>query len=186
MNGNLNDSGTCSDCGLPRIDDGLVCQVVFDQILAQHFENAVYFGAHRLFVDTYCMQHPDQGCISFKSFAAHAAHLCWSVERGGSQAVPSEAIRRWVERNPHLEKPMLPRHRGTMTIAEVAGLEPAMHREAVWRWAQDVWAAYRGLHVTIRNWVDLALAAGRHEAEPSLHRTGAQPAGRRERMKSGR
>jgi hypothetical protein len=154
MNIEHKDKMSCSDCGLPSSGSVPVCQTLFHEVTAQHFESPAYFGVHRLFVDTYCMQHPDQGCISFKSFAAHAAHLCWSIERGGSRAVPSEPIRRWVERNPHLEKPPLPPTRGTITVADVAGLEAGQHHEAVWRWAQDVWSAYGGLHPTIRNWVD--------------------------------
>jgi hypothetical protein len=114
MNVDQQDASTCSDCGLPQSDGVPACRALFDEVLAQHFENPAYFGVHRLFVDVYCLQHPDRGCISFKSFAAHAAHLCWSVERGGSRAVPSEPIRHWVERHPQLEKPALPRGRGTM------------------------------------------------------------------------
>ena len=158
MNRDSRVGARCPDCGLPTLGDVPMCQTLFDEGLAQHFESPVYSGVHRLFVDTYCMQHPDRGCISFKSFAAHAAHLCWSIERGGSRSVPSEKIRRWVERNPHLEKPLLPRQRGTMTVADVAGLAPSEHHEAVWRWAQDVWAAYADLHPTIRQWVDRARA----------------------------
>jgi hypothetical protein len=193
MNGNLEEIAKCSDCGLPKGNGGPTCQSLFNEVLAQHFESPAYFGVHRLFVDTYCMQHPDQGCISFKSFAAHAAHLCWSVERGGSRAVPSEAIRRWVEQNSHLEKPPLPPHRGTMTIAEVARLEPSQHQEAVWRWAEDVWADYRSLHDTIRSWVDLARADGSHVAGPPpdrpankrLQPTAARAANRRTSRRRG-
>src|SRR4051812_15355276 len=60
-----------------------------DQGLALHFSDATYIGVHRLFVDAYCLQHPDEYCASFKSLAAHLAHLCWSVEHGGSVAIPS-------------------------------------------------------------------------------------------------
>jgi hypothetical protein len=34
-----------------------------DEVLALHFGNAAYFGVHRLFVDTYCLQHPDRYCV---------------------------------------------------------------------------------------------------------------------------
>jgi hypothetical protein len=102
------------------------------------------------------MQHPDHGCVSFKSFAAHAMHLCWSLERGGSRALPSEGLRQWVERHPDWEKPVLPANRGELTIADVAYASPAEHHDAVSRWAADVWSAYAELHSTVRHWIDLA------------------------------
>ncbi len=121
-----------------------------------------YFGVHRLFVDIYCLQHPDQGCVSFKSLAAHLAHLCWSLEFKGNRAVPSEAIRRWVERHPHLEKPALPEHRGRMTVADVAKAEnPAAHHQAVEQWARSTWDAYADLQSTARHWVTLAYEGDR-------------------------
>jgi hypothetical protein len=132
---------------------------MMDELLALHFSNASYFGVHRLFVDTYCLQHPDRYCASFKSLAAHLAHLCWTLEHGGTRAVPSEPIRRWVERNPHLQKPRLPSFRGSMTLADVvAASTPAEHHRAVEQWARATWDAYADLHTTARHWVTLALA----------------------------
>jgi hypothetical protein len=150
---------TCPDCGLSVTGGIPDCQTLFELVLADHFEKpVVQFGVHRLFVDAFCMQHPDRGCISFKSFAAHAMHLCWSLERGGDRAMPSEHLRRWVERHPDWKKPALPASRGRLTIADVAYAAAADHHHAVGRWADDVWSAYAELHATIRSWVDLALA----------------------------
>jgi hypothetical protein len=129
----------CAGCGLVVAGGAEACQATMDEILALHFGNAVYFGVHRLFVDAYAVQHPERYCVSFKSLAAHLTHLCWSLEQGGSKAVPSEAIRRWVERHPHLEKPLLPDFRGELTIARSA------------------WEAHAGLHAVVRGWVRSAL-----------------------------
>ncbi|HEV8337566.1 MAG TPA: DUF5946 family protein [Candidatus Polarisedimenticolia bacterium] len=151
----------CEGCGLVAAGGTEGCQATMDEILALHFGNATYFGVHRLFVDAYAAQHPERYCVSFKSLAAHLAHLCWSLEQGGSQAVPSEAIRRWVERHPHLEKPPLPEFRGALTIADVtAAPGPAEHHRAVERWARSVWEAHAGLHATVRGWVRSALHGG--------------------------
>jgi Family of unknown function (DUF5946) len=153
----------CSGCGLDAPNGSTGCQSIMDELLALHFGNPVYFSVHRLFVDTYCLQHPDRYCVSFKSLAAHLAHLCWSLERGGSRAVPSEAIRRWVERHPHLDKPALPDRRGAITIADVAqAASLAEHHQAVDRWARATWDAYAGLQSTARHWVDWALAQRRY------------------------
>ena len=159
MNANAEGAKRCDDCGLPVTTGVPDCQTLFNLVLAEHFEKpAGHFGVHRLFVDVYCMQHPDSGCISFKSFAAHAMHLCWSLERGGSAALPSEHLRRWVERHPDCQKPVLPAQRGGLTIADVAYVSPTEHHDAVSRWATDVWSAYSDLHSTVRHWIDLAFA----------------------------
>jgi len=148
----------CHGCGL-RIAGGAVgCQGVMDEIIAKHFSEVTYFGAHRLFVDVYSVQHPDRYCASFKSLAAHLGHLCWSLEHGGTWATPCEPLRRWVERHPHLEKPALPAFRGRLTVADVAAADgPAAHRRAIEAWARDAWEAYGSLHGLARHWVNEAL-----------------------------
>src|SRR5688572_18427104 len=98
----------CAGCGLVIAGGTDGCQSLFDEELALHYADVSYFAINRLFVDAYALQHPDQHCGSVKSFAAHFTHLCWSLEHGGSRAVPSEAISAWVERNPRLEQPSLP------------------------------------------------------------------------------
>jgi hypothetical protein len=130
-----------------------------DELLARDFSDVMYFRVHRLLVDVYCLQHPERYCVSFKSLAAHLAGLCWSLEHGGSTAVPSEAIRRWVERHPDLNKPALPEGRGALTIAHVRSApDPVAHARAVDEWARSTWAAYTGLQAVAREWVRLALA----------------------------
>jgi hypothetical protein len=152
------DIGKCDGCGLVVAGGTAGCQSVMDECLALHFTQPAYFGVHRLFVDVYSVQHPERYCVSFNSLAAHLGHLCWTVEHGGTRAVPSEAIRKWVERHPHLEKPPLPAFRGTVTIDLVrrAGT-PADHHRAVETWARSAWDAYADLHGLAREWVTAAL-----------------------------
>jgi len=152
----------CEGCGLTVAGGVAGCQAIMDRLLALHFGDVAYFGSHRLFVDAYSLQHPDRYCVSFKSLAAHAMHLCWSLEHGGSRAIPSAAIRRWLERHPGLHKPELPAFRGPLTIAEVAATgAPAEHHHAVERWARATWEAHRSLHPEVRRWVELALVRAR-------------------------
>ena len=148
----------CSGCGVMVTGGASGCQAIMDEILARHFSEVTYFGVHRLFVDAYSVQHPERYCVSFKSLAAHLAHLCWSLEYGGSAAIPSERIRRWVEQHPHEDKPSLPAFRGTLTVADVAAAtDPASHRRAVEAWARSAWDAYVVLQPLARQWVDRAL-----------------------------
>ena len=154
---------TCGGCGLTVPGGTAGCQSLMDECLALHFTQPAYFGVHRLFVDVYCVQHPERYCISFKSLAAHLGHLCWTLEHGGTRATPSEAIRKWVERHPHLEKPPLPAFRGAVTIDLIHRAEtPADHHEAVQRWAHSTWEAYAELHAIARRWVCSAFDEFRH------------------------
>jgi hypothetical protein len=159
----MNELGTdvidkCGGCGLTVQRGAVGCQLLMDECLALHFTQPAYFGVHRLFVDAYCLQHPDRYCVSFKSLAAHLGHLCWTLEHGGSRAMPSEAIRKWLERHPHLEKPLMPAFRGAVTIDLVhRAATPADHHEAVQVWARSTWDAYADLHPTARSWVAAAL-----------------------------
>lgn len=149
----------CDGCGLAITGATAGCQSLMDELLARDFTDATYFRVHRLLVDTYCLQHPEQYCVSFKSFAAHLVHACWSLESGGTRAIPSEAIRRWVERHPQLAKPELPDFRGALTIADVAKASgPAEHGRAVDEWARSTWAAYSALQPLAREWLRAALA----------------------------
>jgi uncharacterized protein DUF5946 len=154
MAGNPETTHRCAGCGLEVAGGAGGCQKIMDEILALHFGDATYFGVHRLFVDSYALQHPERYCVSFKSLSAHLAHLCWSLEEGGSRAIPSEPIRRWVERHPDLPKPELPARRGAITIEHVAKApDPEAHHRAVEEWARATWEAYAALHPLAREWV---------------------------------
>jgi hypothetical protein len=181
----------CGGCGLAVPGGTARCQSIMDELLALHFSDATYFSVHRLFVDTYCLQHPDRYCVSFKSLAAHLAHLCWSLEYQGSGAIPSEAIRHWVERHPHLDKPVLPTHRGALTIADVArAADPSAHHRAVQGWALATWEAYTDLQSLGRHWVKQALEGGLVEETREPGRTPAdsrlQPTATRVAPRAGR
>ena len=135
------------------------CQEIFDGLLARDFSNVAYFAVHRMLVDTYALQHPDRYCASAKSLAAHLTGLCWLVEHSGSRAVGSEALRRWLNGGPQLEKPEVPSIRGWLTIGDLPqGEDPGAHAQAVDRWARSAWEAYSALHPLARQWIQQALA----------------------------
>jgi hypothetical protein len=162
MAGNQESAECCGGCGLAVAGGTAGCQSIMDELLARHFSDATYFGVHRLFVDVYALQHPDRYCVSFKSLAAHLGHLCWTLERGGSRAVPSEPLRRWVELHPQLRKPELPAVRGKVTIGSVAKTASGeAHARAVDEWARSTWEAYAALQPLARTWVQSALATRR-------------------------
>ena len=70
----------CDECGWAEAGGRSGCRARFEEYLACDFSHAPYFRSHRMFVDTYCLQHPDQFWRSAKSFAAHFAGLGWLLE----------------------------------------------------------------------------------------------------------
>ena len=152
----------CSGCGLV-VDGGTTgCRALFDELLARHFGDVAYFRVHRLMVDTYSLQHPDTYCVSPKSLAAHLTGLCWLLEHGGSKAVGSEALRRWLDGTPQIEKPAIPSERGRMTVADVQTAPDAVaYAQAVEGWATSTWEAYAPLHALAHQWIQEVLTQRR-------------------------
>ncbi len=151
----------CSGCGLaiPGGDDA--CNALFQNLGARSFGDARFGGVHRKVVDTYTLQHPDRYCISAKSLAAHLCGLCELMERDGNPALPNMALQQWLNGTVDIDKPKLPKRRGTMTIADVNAIDdPSAFVAAVDNWAADVWQAYAPLHAIARDWLDRAIAGG--------------------------
>lgn len=61
----------CAGCGA-AVDGGTVgCGALFDEVLARDYSDPAYFRCHKLVVDCYSLQHPDEFCRSAKSLASH-------------------------------------------------------------------------------------------------------------------
>ncbi|MFZ0415001.1 MAG: DUF5946 family protein [Candidatus Acidiferrales bacterium] len=151
----------CSECGA-RIEGGRAgCQALFNELGARDFSDPRFGAMHELFVDAYCMQHPEPYCHSAKSYAAHLTRLCCGLEFGGKKHV-YDAIPRWLNANNKLEKPGTPAARGTMTIADVrTATTHEEYKQLVLSWAKCVWEAYASQHDLARRWLQDALAAKR-------------------------
>ena len=148
----------CPGCGNPGGAE--YCLALFEAMIARDYSDPLYFGSHRLFVDSYCLQHPELRCVSAKSLAAHLAGLCQILEQGMSEATGAPSLRRWLDGNVTLKKPALPTDRGALTLADLAGIDdPAAWRESVRRWAETVWDAYSDLQPLARRWLAEAQSA---------------------------
>jgi hypothetical protein len=144
----------CDECGWAAAGGRSGCRARFDALLVRDFSDARYFGTHRLFVDTYCLQHPDQFCRSAKSLAAHLVGLCWILEGGASAAVGPDRLHRWLNGPRQIGKPALPERRGTVTIGDLpADAEPDAWAAAVRRWAASTWEAHSALQPEARAWL---------------------------------
>jgi hypothetical protein len=130
------------------------CRSAFDALVGRDFSDARYFATHRLFVDTYSLQHPDEFCRSAKSLCAHLTGLCWVLEGGAGTAIGPKQLHRWLDGNRVLEKPPVPAERGAITLGDLPiEAEPAIWAAALRAWAESTWAAWGPLHDLARDWL---------------------------------
>jgi hypothetical protein len=147
-------SEPCDQCGWAEAGGRQGCRERFEALLARDFSDPLFFRAHRMFVDTYCLQHPEDYCASAKSLAAHLAGLCWILESAAGAAVGPGRLHRWLSGDRRLDKPKLPEQRGVLTIGDLPqGGSPAEWARKVREWAGCTWAAYAQLHPVARSWV---------------------------------
>ena len=145
---------TCHDCGV-RVPDGRAgCQQLFDDVLAREFGDYRYAREHRLMVDTYSLQHPDEYMKSGKSFAAHLTGMYAALELDDTAAV-NRAVQRWLNGPGAVQRPRnVPGNRGELTIAWVhAASSPEDHVARVKEWAQSTWSAWSAFHELARQWI---------------------------------
>lgn len=141
----------CPGCG--SAEGGEACRARFDEAVARDFGDPDFFSVHRMLVDTYCLQHPDDFCVSAKSLAAHLTGLCLILEEGASAAAGAAFLRDWLDGERALDKPAVPAERGRTILADLAGIgAPSAWRHAVRRWADSTWDAYSELHPLARRW----------------------------------
>lgn len=144
----------CDGCGRSVRGGREGCRADFDELLARDFSDPRFFASHRLFVDTYSLQHPDQFCRSAKSLAMHLVRLFCAVDNEAGAAAGSEALRRWLDGSGRLERPEVPRWRGRLTLGDLpADTGPAEWADALKAWALATWEAYGSLHPLARTWL---------------------------------
>ena len=143
----------CGGCGRTVEGGTEGCQARYEALLARDYEDPAFFAVHRMFVDTYSLQHPERYCRSAKSLAAHLVGLGLILENGIPAASAPPALRDWLDGRRELEKPPLPEARGEITLGDVETIaEPEPWREAVRAWAVSTWQAYSKLHPLARRW----------------------------------
>jgi hypothetical protein len=148
----------CPACGASVKGGRAGCQALFDEIMLRAYSDPPYAATYPLALDAYCMQHPESYGHSAKSYAAHLMRLCCGLEHGGDHKV-LEAIQKWLNGAAALEKPEVPKYRGTMTVADLKAARNAEeHTKLVREWAESVWAAYARQHEIARNWIKAAIS----------------------------
>ncbi|HUL72601.1 MAG TPA: DUF5946 family protein [Vicinamibacterales bacterium] len=138
------DREPCPSCGA-RLGGRAGCQAVFDVLTAMSWTNPVRGRVHKMVVDAYAMQHPEEYGRSAKSYIRHLSALGCLIEHPGDHrlywATPSESG------PPIPPKPALLSKRGEITIADVREVaDDELFQRAVEHWAASVWAAYAPQH----------------------------------------
>ena len=149
----------CPECGAPGVRDSAQCDLLFKEVIGHEFSQPALFGVHRLTVDAYSLQHPEQYMRSTKSAAAHLAGMCWSLEFSGGPSV-SRALSGWLDGAVELPRvhPPAARERGELTIRHVQEVQGSPeHVDRVREWAESVWAGWEVGHARARDWVDALL-----------------------------
>ena len=143
----------CNGCGL-EIEGGRdACQRLFESRMSLETSDYRYARLHRLVVDCYCLQHPQQYCVSAKSLMAHLAGLCIAIERDGEQEA-YRTLQKSLNGNPTLVKPALSEARGNCTIADVLKTsDPNGYAHCVNEWANQIWRAYQSTQDWARDWL---------------------------------
>ena len=141
----------CPECGAPGAATTEACEQRFHALGMERFDDAELASDWRLIVDCYAVQH-DRYILSGRSLAAHLTGLAVAIEHEGAEQV-NDRVQSWISRTRHIEKPAVPRFRGTVTIADIADAPPDEYAAAVQRWAGSVWDAWREHHALAREWI---------------------------------
>ncbi len=135
------------------------CWATFGTVLEREYANAAYARLHRLTVDAYAVQHPGEADPepspqAIRSVCLHLISLYAVLER---RVEPAHATRLLSTASQHrdwfrwLEPPTTV---GEVTVVDVALATTAeAHEQAVTRWAESAWGAWRDHHATVAGWV---------------------------------
>jgi hypothetical protein len=154
----------CPECGAAVSGGRAGCQRLFDEVIAREFGDFRYAREHRLTVDAYSLQHPDEYMRSAKSYAAHLTGAYIAVESGAVVAEANRAVQQWLGGSKALRRPAQPEpgQRGTLTIQHLhVATDPDDHLRRVREWARSAWAAWQAFHPTAKQWTDEALGSQR-------------------------
>jgi|SRR5580700_3163453 hypothetical protein len=149
----------CPECGLRSGLGEPNCANLWDLLLARDFEQPVLYGKyHRLAVDAYSTQHSPY-VESAKSLAAHLCGLCVALEQN-NDTTKLKRLQLWLSTNPKLPKPELPSFRGSLTVADVSGIDdPVDYGRAVESWARSACEAYKKFQPIAREWLAMSAIA---------------------------
>ena len=158
------DASNCPHCGAEEVGGENGCNEIFQEVVGREFSRPELFKVHRLTVDSYSLQHPDQYMKSAKSAVAHLVGMCWAMEDRDDPSV-SMAISRFLDGTPDVTRPEpVPAagNRGPVTVVDVyLAPDSVEHIDRVRVWAEGAWEAWTDHHEQARRWLVEAQEKGR-------------------------
>jgi hypothetical protein len=144
----------CPECGGAGAATSDACELRFQRLGVERFDDSELAVDWRLVVDCYSLQHGTH-ILSARSLAAHLTGVCIAVEHHGDESL-QRAVQRWLSRTRELVKPAVPIARGEVTIDDVIAVAPEERHEVVRRWVASAWDAWAEHHELARAWIATA------------------------------
>src|SRR4051812_34726456 len=110
----------CPECGAAVSGGREACERLFHDVRAREYGDSRYARLHRLTVDCYALQHPDEYMRSAKSYAAHLTGLCAALHEG-APADTNRAVQQWLNGSNVFPRPGTPaaQQRGLLTVVQL-------------------------------------------------------------------
>ena len=147
----------CPECGADGAGTSEACELRFQALGLERFDDSELASDWRLIVDCYSVQH-DEYILSGRSLAAHLTGVCIALEHGGDPSL-LRAAQQWLSRTREIPRPAVPARRGEITINDVITTPPEERHEVVVRWAASAWQAWSEHHSLARGWIAAARVA---------------------------
>ena len=154
---------TCPDCKCeliagsssthPYLGASASCWALYNVILAREYSSpALMKSVHRLTVDTYAAQHPGRPeRRTTQSVWVHLVGLHLVLERGLGNDFATQTIGALTRRAGTLVWLEPPDSLGSITVQNVVDAHETMeHEQAIRRWSQSVWEAWKAHHKSIQ------------------------------------
>ena len=144
------------------------CWAAFNRLLAYEAEHFGYPEEHRLTVDAYGVQHPQNFELqkqldieerliraSVQSVGRHLIGLYCAVEKKMPLLTISSVMGQVIKHGDKLELLTPGESMGEITIANFSPeFSEEEYKEFAWAWAQSGWNAWSDKHELVRSWVE--------------------------------
>ena len=142
---------SCPECGAAGAATSEACELRFQALGTERFDDAELASDWSRIVDCYSLQH-DRHILSGRSLAAHLTGVCIAVEHGADRSL-LRAAQQWLSRTQQIAKLAVPGRRGDVTINEIITAPPEERHAIVARWAESVWDAWSAQQPLARRWI---------------------------------
>ncbi|NGX26503.1 MAG: hypothetical protein K940chlam6_00426 [Chlamydiae bacterium] len=144
------------------------CWQAFNELLAHERMMWGYPDVHRLIVDAYSIQHPQNQELqkklgisqrfidaSIQSVAVHLIALYFALTEKKKLNEISKLMDRILSKGAIFQALIPPKQLGKITIAYAPkGDSIEEYRDFAWKWAREAWTAWSQYHGQVEQWID--------------------------------